>query len=800
MKFKIISLLLLFSMAVKSQTLNGIISDSLRAPVPFIALGLLNAKDSAIVKGTNTGEDGSFIFENIKPGKYLLKIDAAGFKAKFSQVYAVDTLLKTDAGTIVIQSAAVSLNEVSVTAMKKLVEYKNGNITVNIENSPLAVGNSLYDLLSRLPTVTISGDAISIQGKDGARILIDERLQQMSGQQLINLLKSIQASSIEKIDILKNPPVKYDAAGVGFISVKTKKLKITGFSGSASVYYQQGFYANRDAGLSLNYKGKSFAVFSNISVGDDESLYTSHFKKDVTYDGLTTLFNQKSREKSRTLYAYYNVGADLYLNKYNTVGFRIEGNNGDVAHDRTGFNDLSDGSLGYNKLVFGSIRPNQWHYTNYNLNAEHLFDTLGTTLRFSFDYCPNQDLNSGNFQNYFQDQAGNNKLYPRIFKSDNDLQFIIYTSKLDFEKQLSKTLKLETGIKGNNQNMTTNFNFNNKDPLTGDYSIDTVFTNGFKYKEQVYAGYLNFLKEYKKISFQLGVRGENTTVQAGSINNDITFNRNYFNLFPMAGINYNPSEKHSYQLSYNRRINRPDYTSFNPYKYYINLLVSVQGNPYLMPEYYHNVELTHGYKSSFYNTVSFSVINNIFYGYPVQNDSTKETLQKTANLRQCYSYGYSTFLQKEITKWWMLTFNGMVNYMTFLGQIDGRDYSGTSVQVNGFLNSQISLPKSCKIEVAARYIAPTHVVIYKQKGMWAVDLAVRKSFLNNKLSFSVGMNDIFYTWVSGSAARYLNINSNVTATYDTRRFKADLTYNFGKVKVQQRQAKGNDEEKGRLAH
>lgn len=795
-----LALMLLWFATITSQSLTGKITDSVQAPVPYIPLALILAKDSSIVKGSNTGENGQFSFDHIKPGRYLLKIEAVGYKTTFSPVYTVDSLLTTDAGALQVHSSAVNLNEVSVTAVKRLVEYKNGNITVNIENSPLAVGNSLYDLLMRLPTVTIIDDAISIQGKQGAKILIDDRLQQMSGQQLINLLKSIQASTIEKIEILKNPPVKYDAAGTGFISVKTKKLKITGFSGSANLSYQQGFYGNKDAGLSLNYKGKSFAVFSSLNVGDDAMRYTSLFNKEVSFEGTTTRFNQVTVEKNSTRNAAYTIGADWFLNDRNTIGFRIEGNKGGSTPRRKGENNLSDGSLGYNQLVFASVRPNEWTYVNYNLNSEHKFDTLGTTLRFSLDYSPNQDLNSGDFENHFLDTTGHTAMPSRIFKSDNNLQFNLYSSKLDFEKNLDKTLKLEAGLKGNKQDMTTRFNFSNKDLLSGDYTIDSTFTNGFTYQEQIYAGYLNLLKEYKKFSFQLGLRSENTSIKAGSLNNTITFTRDYFNLFPMASANYNPSDKHSYQLSYNRRIDRPNYATFNPYKYFVNLLVSFQGNPYLLPEYHHNVEFTHGYRSSFYNTLSFSLVNNIFFGYPVQNDSTKETLQKTANLDRCYVYSYSTYLQKDITKWWMLSFNGSVSYADGSGQVEGVDYSVVSIQANAYLSNQFTLPKSFKAELSLFYLAPNQVVIYKNSGRALVDVALSKSFMERKLTVSIGVNDLFYSWVSNNTVRYRNIHSDIKTTYDTRRFKVGLSYNFGKVKVQQRQTKSNQEEKTRLNH
>jgi len=791
---------MLCSLAAKAQTLRGRIVDSLQAPVPYISVALLNAKDSIVVKGTNTDASGYFIFEGLKTGNFLIKAIGAGFEELFPPAYSLDSLSDINTGPFVLHPSAHNLDEVSVTAVKKLVEFKNGNIIVNIEDSPLAVGNSLYDLLSRLPTVSVIKDVISIGGKGGAVVMIDERPLQMSGQQLINVLKGIQASNIEKIEILKNPPVKYDAAGIGFINVKTKKLKVTGFSGSVNLDYNQGFYANKDAGLTLNYKGRSFSVFSSLNGGNDESLFTLLFNKDVTYDGITTSFNEVTREKQSNLFASYTLGADWHLNQKNTIGFRVEGSNGKGTPSMKGVNSLNNGSLGYHQLVFTSIKPSAWNYINYNLNAEHRFDTLGTKLRFSFDYSPNLDLNSGDYENYFLDSAGNTKLSPLIFKSDNNLRFLIYSARLDLEKQLDKTLKLEAGAKGNDQIMITNFNFSNKNFLTGEYITDSTFTNGFTYKEQIFAGYLNLIKEYKKFSFQLGLRGENTSIKAASSTSHVTFTRDYFNLFPMASVDYNPSEKHSYQLSYNRRIDRPDYSSFNPYREFTNLFTSGQGNPYLIPEYYNNIEFTHGFQSFLYNTLGFSVVDNFLYEYQVQNDSTKETVIRASNLDRRYNYDYSLFLEAEFTNWWALSFEAAVRYAVFSGRVDGKRYSGSGIPTFCSLDNLFTLPKSFKAQLSSRYSGTTREVLSTDKSQWAVDLSIQKLFLKEKLIVTIGMNDIFYTSVNRTSMQYLNINSTFKVTEDTQRFKIGISYNFGKVKIEEREIKNKEEEDKRLKH
>lgn len=777
--------------------ISGKVIDSVGAPLPYSPIALLNVKDSSVHKGIITDDAGKYVFEKIQAGNYFLKVIATGFKIKYSEFFKVDSASAVQIPDIQV-SSAVNLNEVAVTVMKKTIEFKNGNITVNVEDSPLAVGNTLYDLLSKLPGVTVVDDVISINGKSGIRILLDDRIQQYSGQQLMNVLKSINASSIQKIEILKNPPVKYDASGAGFISVKTKKVKLTGFSGSTNFNYTQGVYANKQGGLSLNYKGKDFTVFSGVYPAIDEYQYKSIFDKNVTYNGITTNFHQITSERNTNKYASFNIGSDWFVNKRHTIGIKIEGMQGTATPVRQGINYLSDDSQGYDHLIFNSVRPNSWNYINYNLNTEHKFDTVGTTLRFSFDYSPNTDLNKGDFENVFINKGSANALPPRIFKSDNNLKFILYTAKLDFEKQLNKLIKLEAGIKANDQNMLTDFNFQNRDMVTGTYSIDSVYTNVFSYKEQVTAGYLNFQSQFKKFSFQAGVRGENTKIRAESLTNSVKYNRDYFNLFPMLSVSFDPTEKNSFQLSYNKRIERPSYTTFNPYKYFVNLLVSFQGNPYMQPQYIEAVEFTHGYKRWLYSTLAVSKINNSFYGYPVQNDSTKETSNRTANLHTAMVYTYGVFIQKEIKKWWMFTFNLSANYVDFWGQIEGRDYSGSGAQYYAFLNNQFSLPKNFKVELNGQYIMPGNVVIYNNAPRWGLNLSIRKAFLDNKLNLTVGMNDIFFTMVTKNTANYLNMNSSVFNSTDTQRFKINLSYNFGKIKVQQRRTKSNEEESKRL--
>ena len=420
-------------------------------------------------------------------------------------------------------------------------------------------------------------------------------------------------------------------------------------------------------------------------------------------------------------------------------------------------------------------------------------------LRFNVDYSPNLDLNSGDFENHFLSAGGEHALPSRLFRSDNNLRFNILTSRLDFEKQLSKSLKLEAGLKVNDQRMLSSYNIKTRDETTGEYVLDTAYTNIFSYRELIPAAYINLQKQWKKFSLQAGVRGENTSVVAESKTRSVSFTRDYFNLFPMASISYDPSDKHSFQVSFNRRVDRPDFTTFNPYKFFVNLFVSFEGNPYLMPAYYNVAEFTHGYRATVFNTISFTKADNIFYNFPILNDSTKETLNRTVNLSNSYTYSYSLFVQKEIKKWCMVSLNGNANYLDFKGKINEQNFNGSSMQYFMYANAQFSFPKAFKLEVSGQFNSAAKIVIASNKARWGMNIALRKAFMNRKLNLVVGVNDIFYSMVIRSDTHFQNLNTNLKITNDSRRYRINVSYNFGKVKVQQRRTK-NEEDENRLSH
>ena len=802
MKIKILFTLLLFSLIAEAQTITGLVADSTGLPMPYVPVALLHSKDSTVYKGTITSDSGRYNFEKLKPGTYLIKVIAAGFKESYTFSFKLDSLAGITQPDIRVRSNGVNLNEVSVTAIQQTVEFKNGNIIVNVENSPLAKGNTVYDLLLKLPGVSIDDNIIFLNGKTGVVFMLDGRVLQLSNIQLLNMLKSMNTELVEKIELLKNPPVKYDATGTsGMINIRIKKTKLYGTSGSIYTSNSFGFYPRYMSGLSLNYKVKRVTLFSNIdynhSYYQSNDQFNKKFKTDSTLTEFEGLNYYKESEENITL----KIGADWQVNKKNIIGFKIDGGPGVYQSDGHGINTIR----GYNDMGFDHLNasvhsPSKWNAVNYDINAGHSFDTAGTVLNFTADYTRLTENNSLSFENIYLGLDNNEALPSNTYRSDNAGQTDILASKLDFVKNINAKSSFEAGSKASIVNTTNNYVFERKNNSTGDYSIDTTLSNNYTYYEQTLAAYFNYIRSFSGINMQLGLRAENTELIGENIGKEFSVSKSYFNLFPNIILDYTASEKHIFQLNLNRRIDRPIYNNLNPFRIYRDQYSYVEGNPFLLPHYSNTAELTHGFKQVLTNTFTYTRIDNVILFYTSQDDSTKVTTQSMKNMKYNNYWAYSFFARKDIKKWWNVSANGLLAYIEYYGDVNGVIFNTKGFYYNASLTNTFIEPKNTKIEILAFYRSGKNNGLIQAKYRWMMSLAIKKAFFKNKLDCSIGVNDIFYTSVGRSYAKFDNQDWNFYQTTDTRRLVVSINYNFGKLKITEREVISNEEERGRLNH
>jgi hypothetical protein len=783
--------------------ISGVISDPEGRPLPFIPIGLQTLPDSNIIKGTMTDETGHYTILVDNYGTYILQIKAIEFKEKRS----VEIILDSLSGQIMTQDFQLeldskSLEEVSVSTIRRVVEFSNGNIIVNIENSPLAKGNTIYDLLSKLPGVSIDNNTIQLNGKSGVILMIDGRVQYITNTQLLNMLKSMNAETVEKIELLKNPPVKYDASGTsGMINIKTKKTKTRGYSGALYTSCSQGIYGRSATGLTLNYKAEKISLFTDINYNYGIYGENEKFDKKISYDTLTTEFNSTNNLKDIDKGLNYKIGADWSINEKNLLGFKVEGGPGAYLSSGSGRNNiLLDNNLGFDHLNVSSYTPDKWYSSNYNVNGEHKFDTLGSNILFTSDYTQLTENNSSSIQNIFYDKNNQETLTANNYKSENKSSTGIFTSKLDFTKVYKSETSIEMGAKASIINTSNRYLFERQNSFSGLYLKDTTLSNNYLYDEHTYAAYFNFIKSFDKINFQLGVRAENTNLKGSNVLKNFEIKKNYFNLFPNLSVEYMPSENNSFQLNINRRIDRPAYDVLSPFQVYQDQYKYFQGNPFLLPHYSNNIELTHNFKELLSQSITFSRIDNIALTYTKQNDSSKVTTETIKNMKYNNYYAYSLYIQYSPKSWWEVSANGVVSYTEYSGDVEGVPFKTSAFSYAPSVTNTFLAPKDTKIEVIALYNSPKNAGFVQIKSRWMVSLAIKKSFFKDKLDCSVGINDIFYSYIGRSGVDFNNQNWNYSASRDTRRLILAITYSFGKIKVNEREIDSSEEEKERLKH
>ena len=489
---------------------------------------------------------------------------------------------------------------------------------------------------------------------------------------------------------------------------------------------------------------------------------------------------------------------DFYINKKNTIGFLISGGETsapirDYAKNSiTGYNNFGyDHTTSFLKIADDFTTP------NYNINFEHKFDTVGTTLNFSADYSDFKETLSRLNENYFLNAYNTETSPAKIFKSLTNTEIKILTQKIDFSKNFKKNLLFECGVKATIVQNKNNYLFERKNIITGAFENDTTISNKYLYDEKIFAGYFNLKKDFKYTTLQIGGRLENTIVDA---NNDLSFKlkRNYFNFFPNVSIDYHKSSKHGLQLNFSERIDRPSYKDVNPYLAYQDFFYAIKGNPSLFPQINYSGSFAYIYKQMLYNTVGYYLNTNYMLNIDYKFDTSNLITNTLLNIKANSGYFYNLYYQKQLNSWWNITLSGDVFYQIFNGNINNAPFDRTLYGYDFSFNNDFVVFKELKIQLNGYYYSPTIYGITNSSNFWWVDLAVKKAYLKDNLIFNVSFSDIFHTNYYSTKTKFQDQEYFFRNVRDTRRVSFSIIYKFGKVKVNGRQSLSNDNEKVRL--
>jgi iron complex outermembrane receptor protein len=789
--------------AKETATVSGSLLNEQGKPMDYATVTLLRAKDSSVVKGTLTNDAGKYTIDHIAPGSYIVAATTVGYQKTCSAAFTVTSGQSTvTVPAIKMQLGSRSLQTVTITAAKPLIERKLDRTVMNIENSVLAAGNSALEILERAPGVTIDkDDNISLKGKQGVTVMINDKLTYMSAAQLATMLKATDASTIQSIEIITNPSAKYDAAGnSGIINIKLKKNRQIGTNGSLSLGVVQGARFRDNTSLSLNHKQGNLNVFGTFSRGDAKRRNLLDIDRIVDSADTRTFFKQNSSLINTVHYNNYRFGADYATSSKNTLGFVI---NGDYTNEYG--NNESTTHIGTTPAADASYQNTGSYikqtYRNFaaNINDKLQLDTNGQELSIDLDYSKFRNGSDAKYDTYFFNPGGvPTGQPPMLIRNQTPSTITIYTQKADYALPLTKSIKLETGVKLSSVKTDNDLQAQIN---SGDTFInDTSRTNRFVYDEKVSAAYLNLSKTYKNTSVQAGVRAERTSSTGNLITKSQIVKRHYLDFFPSLFINHTLSDKHEVGISYSRRIDRPGYDQLNPFRFYLDQYTYEQGNPFLKPQYTNAFELSYTYNKTINVTLGYSRTTDVSTEIILTDTISKASYQTRLNLNRQDSYNININSPYTIAKWW----TGNVNLTAYYQQFKSDSLLGANLNM-GKATFQIRstqtflVAKGYKAEVSGNYQSAQAFGIFNIKPQYSVDAGISHSFYNKKMNLKLAISDIFNTRRNRVSSHYQSVNLDVMNKNDTRVGRLTFTYNFGNNKIKARQHQtGADDEKSRV--
>ncbi|WGD34992.1 TonB-dependent receptor [Olleya sp. YS] len=783
---------------VAQQGVKGKVVDDQSLPIPATVVSIYTLNKEKFVKAGITEDNGNFVISTIENGTYIIEISSLGFKTYLSDSFKIDNNVK-DFNTIVMSTDTETLDEVVIEVEKPMVQVLADKTVFNVQNTISATGDSGFELLRKAPGVLIdNNDSIIVEGKAGVLVYIDDKPSVLRGEDLVNYLKTIQATDIDAIEIITQPSSKYDAEGnAGIINIKFKRDKSLGTNGSISSGITYGDFGRYNTSVSFNNRNKKTSLYGSFSNSFGDSFGFINLYRTQN----NTIFDAKTESVYGNNNNNARIGFDYYANKKSTFGVILTGNfsdNNNESNSRTPITPQGN-QTPTEVLVAGSFTDN---------TSSNLYSNFNYRFKTEKDLSLNIDVDFGKYGN------DRTNLQPNQYFNGDETQLIsetinymitpidinIFTAKADFETSFLKG-KIGLGVKYSKINTDNQFDFYNR--INGQDILNEDRTNDFNYDERINAAYFNYNRSFEKLNVQLGMRVEQTQSDGILTSTQNTENdrvkRKYTNWFPSGGITYQVNQKNSLALTYSKRIARPNYRSLNPFEYNIDELSFSKGNPFLQPQYTDNLKLSHTFNYRLNTSISYSFVKDFSAQVTeaVGEDKNFLTSRNVAN-QKIFNLGIS--YPTKFNDWWSIYFS--VNAFKSIYEATNPDFISTEQNtLSLYAQNTFTLPKGFKAEVSGWYSSPSvWGGTYQTKSLGSLNLAIQKKFIDNKLTARLAFNDVLFTspWRGDTQFGDLVILGNGGG--DSRQIRFNLSYNFGRddVKKARKRNTGLEDEKNRI--
>ncbi len=785
MRLPLLILLGIFPLLLASQSyeVSGFVKDSEGKPLPFSNVILLQVTDSTQVKGISADDAGYFSIKDIAPDIYYLQANYFGY---ISVMVPLEIKSNIKIGAIVLESNRELLDEVVLTGQQPSIERKADRIVFHVENTVVSEGNAM-DILRNAPGVIVVQDNLEIRGQR-ATVYLNNRKVQLSSSEIQDFLKGLAGNVISAVEVLPNPPASYEAEDGPLLNIQTGVNVSPGYKGSIRGQVEQAIFPKYSIGTSHYHKGEKFNLFANYVINPRKEFVTSDIE--IKYkDDQNTVFadwNTEHFRTTRSLAQQANLILDYSLSERDLLNLTA---NLSISPDVDVLNEVATemrNALGTVDSTLQNISTINEDVLNlsFDLNYERSLKKEGASIKANAHYTyyelSRQQIGSSD---YFD--AAENFLRNFDFSTDALQDINIVTGQLDYYTPV-KLGSIEIGIKGSvidSNSEIDYFDVNNTLP-----PFNIALADKFNYSEWVAAAYSSFSQEWDDWSLKMGLRIEQTEVEAQSETLNQINNQSYLELFPSLYLTRKLGENHSLTFDYSRKLTRPKYSDLNPFRYFLNENDFDEGNPNLVPNFSHNFNLNFNIKDTYFIDAYYRD-NGRYISRLTFQDNTNQTLREIKqNVLDSNSYGLDFTIATSVTPFWYLYFYNSIFYEdeTFLAVESTIDsYKNEVSGYYGYLSNSftISKDKTFKGDVTLTYLSGFLFGSFQQSETIALNAGVRKSLWQNRAVISLVSEDVLGRANAKYTSRYANQDNTFFGVPETQFVRLGFTYNFGNYRL-----------------
>lgn len=744
--------------------------------------------------GTTTDENGYFEFEDMGKWGYALEASFIGYERTRKQFQ----LFSDVELSLILKEKTENLGEVVVTSKRPTLKKEVDRLIFNVANTALSEG-TILDVLQSTPGVLILDNEISIKNTAPA-VYINDRKVNLSSGELTQLLESSSANTIQKVEVITNPPAKYDAESGAVLNIVMLKNLITGYRGNVFANYTQGVFPRYNAGINQFYKTKKINV--NVNYGFTKNKIDRNSEDQINYmddNGVYERWNTKLDRNTWSKTHNLNFNFDYLIDDKNTLS--LSSNLLFLPY----FKYLTRGK----SVVFDEMNDLDYHFDSHNLSRDkkhnlgfdfdfvHRFNDK-SKLSFNshvtkYDYNRNQDVNS----NYFDEDDVFD--FSTAFNTKNNQDTTIFTSQLDYELPMGESASFNAGAKLSRIEVVSDIIQFDVDTNTNEQTLNTENTNNYHYDESIFAGYVSFAKRWEKWNASGGIRIEQTSIEGKSITTNERNTQDYVELFPTLNLSYRLSEKTDVYVNYKRSIGRPSYKKLNPFNFFLNDNTIVSGNPTLQPAFTSHVTIGTSISKFTFEVYHKGGKSNILE-LPLQDNEENVIVSSHVNLKKTREIGVDFITSFDMLKNWSVYFLTSFYNIQDESTIDEIQLKRNLWSNYTTLNNSLSFlkDKSLSANLSLIYNGKNQYGFRITKRRLVSRLSIKKKVFKTKGIFSLAISDLFDAQDYEITSQYANQDNFNLTDLDTRYIRLGFNYKFGNTNLKTNERIKSTNERDRL--